>query len=199
VRETYEREAGYIEGTTHIELERLAAQAGTLDRDKPVIFYCRSDNRSDMAAAVLAEAGYDTAKLAEGATGWEEEGLELVPKDGYVAESGAKPEDDNEDEGFQHNAINNAKTTNFQITTSLRIHTFLNSSPTRQTLRSNEMQVTKSPHLLHHLLYRQDPSLHQAACQKLRGMRWQNKGSQWEGSRRRRLQIMESSCQDIMI
>jgi len=27
-------------------------------------------------------------QLAEGATGWEEEGLELEPKDGYVAESG---------------------------------------------------------------------------------------------------------------
>ena len=53
-----------------------------------MIFYCRSDNRSDMAAAALSEAGYDAAKLAEGATGWEEEGLRLEPEGGYVAESG---------------------------------------------------------------------------------------------------------------
>ena len=45
-------------------------------------------SRSTMATAALAEAGYDAAKLAEGAVGWEEEGLEMDPEDGYVAESG---------------------------------------------------------------------------------------------------------------
>ena len=41
-----------------------------------------------MATAALAEAGYDAAKLSEGATGWEEEGLPFEPEGGYVAESG---------------------------------------------------------------------------------------------------------------
>ena len=41
-----------------------------------------------MAAAALAEAGYDAAKLSEGIVGWTEEGLPLEPEGGYVAESG---------------------------------------------------------------------------------------------------------------
>jgi rhodanese-related sulfurtransferase len=88
VRADHEWEAGHLPGAVHIALPELAQRAGEIDRERPVIFYCRSDNRSDMAAAALGEAGYDAAKLSEGATGWEEEGLELEPEGGYVAESG---------------------------------------------------------------------------------------------------------------
>jgi rhodanese-related sulfurtransferase len=88
VRADHEWEAGHLPSARHIALPDLAARVGEIDKDRPVILYCRSDNRSDMAAAALAEAGYDTAKLAEGATGWEEEGLDLEPEGGYVAESG---------------------------------------------------------------------------------------------------------------
>jgi rhodanese-related sulfurtransferase len=88
VRADHEWEAGHLPDAVHIALPELAERVAEIDKDRPVIFYCRSDNRSDMAAAALAEAGYDTAKLAEGATGWEEEGLELEPEGGYVAESG---------------------------------------------------------------------------------------------------------------
>ena len=42
VRETYEREAGYIEGTRHIELERLASSAEQIDRTQPVVFLAGS-------------------------------------------------------------------------------------------------------------------------------------------------------------
>ena len=41
-----------------------------------------------MAAAALAEAGYDAVKLSEGIVGWDEAGLPLEPEGGYVAESG---------------------------------------------------------------------------------------------------------------
>jgi len=88
VRADHEWDAGHIPGATHIGLPDLAARIGEIDRDRTVILYCRGDNRSDMATAALAEAGYDAVKLAEGATGWEEEGLPLEPEDGYVAESG---------------------------------------------------------------------------------------------------------------
>ncbi len=88
VRADHEWEAGHLPGATHIALPDLAARAAEIDRDRPVILYCRGDNRSDMATIALAEAGYDAVKLAEGATGWEEEGLELEPEGGYVAESG---------------------------------------------------------------------------------------------------------------
>ena len=88
VRADHEWETGHLPGATHIALPELAARAAEIDRDRPVILYCRGDNRSDMAASALTEAGYDAVKLAEGATGWEEEGLDLEPEGGYVAESG---------------------------------------------------------------------------------------------------------------
>lgn len=88
VRADHEWEAGHLPGAIHITLSELAARAAEIDKDRPVVFYCRGDNRSDMATAALAEAGYDAVKLSEGATGWEEEGLELEPDGGYVAESG---------------------------------------------------------------------------------------------------------------
>jgi rhodanese-related sulfurtransferase len=88
VRTDHEWEAGHLPGATHIALPELAARASEIDKGRPVIFYCRTDNRSDMATTALAEAGYDAVKLAEGATGWEEEGLPLEPDGGYVAESG---------------------------------------------------------------------------------------------------------------
>jgi rhodanese-related sulfurtransferase len=88
VRADHEWDAGHLPGATHIALPELAARAEEIDRERPVIVYCRGDNRSDMAASALSEAGYDAVKLSEGATGWEEEGLDLEPEGGYVAESG---------------------------------------------------------------------------------------------------------------
>ena len=88
VRADHEWEAGRIAGASHIPLDELAQRAGEIDKERPVVLYCRGGNRSSMATAALAEAGYDAAKLSEGITGWEEEGLPLEPEDGYVAESG---------------------------------------------------------------------------------------------------------------
>ena len=88
VRADHEWEAGHLPGAVHIALPELPARIEEIDKDRPVILYCRGGNRSSMAVTALAEAGYDAAKLAEGATGWEEEGLDLEPEGGYVAESG---------------------------------------------------------------------------------------------------------------
>ncbi|MGB7685588.1 MAG: rhodanese-like domain-containing protein [Solirubrobacterales bacterium] len=88
VRADHEWEAGRIEGATHLPLDELAERAGEIDRDRPVVLYCRGGNRSTMAAAALAEAGYQAMKLEEGIVGWAEEGLPLAPDGGYVAESG---------------------------------------------------------------------------------------------------------------
>jgi rhodanese-related sulfurtransferase len=88
VRADHEWEAGHLPGAVHITLPDLPARIEEIDKDRPVIIYCRGGNRSTMAAGALAEAGYDVAKLAEGAVGWEEEGLPFEPEGGYVAESG---------------------------------------------------------------------------------------------------------------
>jgi rhodanese-related sulfurtransferase len=84
VREDYEWEAGRLEGARHIELERVASQADTIDREKPVVFYCRVGARSGMAANAFRRAGYDAYSMDGGITAWHERGLPLEPSGGYV-------------------------------------------------------------------------------------------------------------------
>jgi rhodanese-related sulfurtransferase len=86
VRETYERDAGYIEGTRHIELERLASRAEEIDRTRAVVFHCRLGVRSAMAASAFRAAGYDAYTLTGGIQAWVDAGLPIAPDGGYVAE-----------------------------------------------------------------------------------------------------------------
>ncbi|HET7445555.1 MAG TPA: rhodanese-like domain-containing protein [Solirubrobacterales bacterium] len=88
VRADHEWDTGRIAGATHLPLAELAERAGEIDKDRPVVVYCRGGNRSSMAAAALADAGYDAAKLTEGIVGWSEADLPLEPDGGYVSESG---------------------------------------------------------------------------------------------------------------
>jgi len=89
VRADHEWDAGRIPGAVHLPLAELAERAGEIERDRPVVLYCRGGNRSTMATAALAEAGYDAAKLSEGIVGWSGAGLPVDPEgEGYVAESG---------------------------------------------------------------------------------------------------------------
>lgn len=78
VREPYEREAGHIEGTRHIELERLASQAETLPRDRPIVFQCRLGARSAMAAQAFRASGYDAWSMAGGLQAWHDQGLPIA-------------------------------------------------------------------------------------------------------------------------
>ena len=86
VREPYEREAGYVEGSEHIELQQLAGAAQSLDSERPVIFYCRVGARSLMAAQAFRRAGYDAYSMAGGLMDWAAEGRPLVPEGGTVAD-----------------------------------------------------------------------------------------------------------------
>jgi rhodanese-related sulfurtransferase len=85
VREPYEREAGHIAGSRHVGLQDLAAQADTVDRDRPVIFQCRSGARSLMAAQAFRRAGYDAWSMAGGLEQWVAEGRDIEPAGGKVA------------------------------------------------------------------------------------------------------------------
>jgi rhodanese-related sulfurtransferase len=85
VREPYEWEAGRIAGARHIELERLASKAETIERDKPVVFYCRVGARSGMAANAFRRAGFEAYSMDGGITAWDEQGLPLEPPEGTVA------------------------------------------------------------------------------------------------------------------
>jgi rhodanese-related sulfurtransferase len=86
VRETYEWDEGRIAGARHIELERLASQAETIDKDRPVIFQCRLGARSAMATQAFRAAGYDAYSMAGGIQRWVEDGLGIEPEDGRVAD-----------------------------------------------------------------------------------------------------------------
>jgi rhodanese-related sulfurtransferase len=88
VRADHEWEAGHIEGATHVPLPDLPQRTAEIDKDRPVVVYCRGGNRSAMAAAALTEAGYDAVKMTEGIVGWDTAGLPMQPEDGYVADSG---------------------------------------------------------------------------------------------------------------
>ena len=88
VRADHEWEVGRIAGATHVPLPELPQRLGEIDKDRPVVVYCRGGNRSSMATDALAEAGYDAVKLSEGIVGWSEDDLPLEPEGGYVADSG---------------------------------------------------------------------------------------------------------------
>jgi rhodanese-related sulfurtransferase len=85
VRQPEEREAGRIAGDRFIELSRLSSEVDTVDRDRPVVFYCRSGARSAMASEAFRGAGFDAHNMLGGLLEWDAAGLPLDPPDGYVA------------------------------------------------------------------------------------------------------------------
>lgn len=86
VRRDYEYEAGHLPGARHIELNDLTANAESIDKGKTVVFYCRSGNRSGMAAEAFGQAGYDAHNLDGGITAWVDTENPLEPEDGVVAD-----------------------------------------------------------------------------------------------------------------
>jgi rhodanese-related sulfurtransferase len=88
VRRVHEWEAGHIPGARRVEVNDLPAEAERLDRDRPVVLYCRSGSRSELAADGLSAGGFDAHALAGGISAWAEQGRPLEPEGGYVAESG---------------------------------------------------------------------------------------------------------------
>ncbi|HEY5262282.1 MAG TPA: rhodanese-like domain-containing protein [Solirubrobacteraceae bacterium] len=86
VREGYEREAGHIEGSRHIPLVELSARAAEIERDRPVVFYCRVGARSDMAAQAMRAAGAQALSMRGGLLRWASENRPLSPQGGVVAD-----------------------------------------------------------------------------------------------------------------
>ena len=84
VRQPDEHDAGRIAGDRLIELSELASRAQSIDRDRPIVFYCRSGSRSAMATQAFREAGYDAYNLTGGLLDWQAAGLPLEPAGGHV-------------------------------------------------------------------------------------------------------------------
>src|SRR5205807_8994976 len=87
VRAPDEHDAGRIAGDRLIEFGRLSEEAASIDRERTVVFYCRSGSRSAMATQAFRQAGYDAHNMTGGLLDWDEAGLPIEPEGGYVAEA----------------------------------------------------------------------------------------------------------------
>ena len=85
VREPREHDAGRIANARHIELDRLTQEADSIDRARPVVFYCRVGARSALATQAFRAAGYEAYNLAGGLAAWVERRLPIEPEHGRVA------------------------------------------------------------------------------------------------------------------
>ena len=63
-------ERGQIPGALHIAYERLLARVSEVPKNKPVIVYCRSGNRSAYASGLLDRMGYQATNVAGGYEAW---------------------------------------------------------------------------------------------------------------------------------
>lgn len=84
VREASERDAARIPGTRHVEMERLTAEAETIDRDRPVIFVCHVGSRSGMATQAFRASGWEAYNLRGGIVAWAQAGLPVEPEGAQV-------------------------------------------------------------------------------------------------------------------
>ncbi len=84
VRRPYEFEAGHLAGARNIEINELTAHAEEIPRDRAVLFYCRTGNRSSMAVEAFREAGWEAHNLAGGIEAWHADGRPLEPEEGEV-------------------------------------------------------------------------------------------------------------------
>ena len=75
VREPDEIAEQAVDGTINIPLGQLEARAAEVPTGKPVLVFCRSGNRSQEGAAILAAKGYDASTVEGGIIAWTDAGL----------------------------------------------------------------------------------------------------------------------------
>ncbi len=68
----------HIVNATNIPVQVLPERLCEIPNDTPVIFYCRSGNRTKIAAEVLSRAGYGELYDLGGIMQWKEQGLPVV-------------------------------------------------------------------------------------------------------------------------
>src|SRR5882757_6702591 len=88
-REPHEYQEAHLSGGTLVPPAMLADQIESVAPDKSArtLLYCRSGNRSGIAAAQLQAMGYtNVASVAGGILAWQEQGLPVVSASGMTAE-----------------------------------------------------------------------------------------------------------------
>jgi rhodanese-related sulfurtransferase len=91
VRTDEEYQAGHIAEARHIPIDRLTAESGTLDHERPVVLYCRSGDRSGAAAEAFRASGWDAQSMEGGLVAWADEGRPLQPESGTVVQPSGLP------------------------------------------------------------------------------------------------------------
>ena len=77
VRTAEEFKSGYIPGAINIAVQELNGKLNKIPKDKPVVVYCRSGNRSATAAGILQRAGYTDVFDMGGIGAWTRAGLPI--------------------------------------------------------------------------------------------------------------------------
>jgi rhodanese-related sulfurtransferase len=75
VRTAEEFASGHIAGAVNISLQELPARLSEVPKDRPVVLYCRSGNRSAQAMDVLKASGYTNIYDMGGIIAWQSAGL----------------------------------------------------------------------------------------------------------------------------
>jgi rhodanese-related sulfurtransferase len=72
VRTEPERKSGFIKGSVHIPLNQLRSKQQELEKykNKEIVCYCRSGNRSVNAAVFLQKHGFNASNLKGGIVAW---------------------------------------------------------------------------------------------------------------------------------
>ena len=77
VRTPEEYAAGHVPGAMLIPHDQLAMRLDALDRDRPIIVYCRTGRRSALAETLLRQRGHDVSQLQGSWQAWQAAGLEF--------------------------------------------------------------------------------------------------------------------------
>ncbi|MEN9406885.1 MAG: hypothetical protein RLZZ455_101 [Candidatus Parcubacteria bacterium] len=81
VRTPAEYAAGHIEGSVHVELNRLKhdIEGAIPEKSRTMYVYCLSGSRSDLAVPLLERLGYsDVYSVTSGLLAWRAKGLPLI-------------------------------------------------------------------------------------------------------------------------
>jgi rhodanese-related sulfurtransferase len=82
VREIHEWRAGRLPFAVHIPLGELADRVSEIDQERPIIFVCRSGQRSGAATDAFVRANYRAANLVGGMKACRAAGARIVREDG---------------------------------------------------------------------------------------------------------------------
>jgi molybdopterin/thiamine biosynthesis adenylyltransferase/rhodanese-related sulfurtransferase len=88
-REPHEYDEAHLDGARLVPPGILEDEIGSVvpDRDRRVLLYCRTGNRSGKAAEQMAALGYgNVANVEGGILAWQEQGLPVVEAEGLSAE-----------------------------------------------------------------------------------------------------------------